>query len=48
MIVTALLVKTLNHTFGEYLVYLLALGQLLPGHRKIDHSVCRTKFVTNF
>lgn len=48
MIVTAVLVKTLNHSSGGYLFHLLALGQLLRSHRKIDHCVGRTKFVTNF
>lgn len=47
MIVAALLLKALNHSFGGYLFCLLALGQVLPSHRKIDHCVGRTKFITN-
>lgn len=47
MTVTAPLVKALNHSFGGFLFCLLALGQILPSHRKIDHCVGRTKFVPN-
>jgi len=47
MIVAVLPVKALNHSFGGYLFCLLALGQVLPSHTKIDHSLGRTKFVTN-